>query len=113
MRPICIKLVSGEEVIGLTESNHNDEYINLEDPVKIVHGVDEEGNYGIRFLSFMSYCENSLFTFRQRDVILYMSPTENMIGYYKDYMSRRGDPEGLETDELDIDDFVTQSTTLH
>lgn len=114
MKYICLKLITGEEIIGKTESEHNDEYINIENPVKVTHAVDSQGNHGITFLSFMSYCENTAFTLKPKDVILYLAPTDNMIEYYKDYMSKRGDPsDDDELDEVDIASFNSPSLSIH
>jgi hypothetical protein len=114
MKYICLKLNTGDEIIGETDSEHNDEYINIENPVKITHATDSRGNHGISFISFMSYCENSVFTFKQKDVILYLVPTDSMIEYYKDYMSRRA--EQLDADEVDAAEAViinSPSLSIH
>lgn len=114
MKYICLKLITGEEIIGQTESEHNDEYINIENPVKVTHAVDAHGNHGISFISFMSYCEKSTFTLKPKDVILYLAPTENMVEYYKDYMSRRGDQsDDDELDEVDMDSINSSSLSIH
>lgn len=109
MKCVCLKLVSGEELIGMIEGDH-DEYFNLVEPVKINPGYDTEGNFGLRLFSFMSYCEENLFTFTKKDVMLYSSPTKEMIKYYEDYLSRRT---GLNDEELDIDMQEMQSKSLH
>jgi len=114
MKYICLKLITGEEIIGKTESEHNDEYINIENPVTITHATDAHGNHGISFFAFMSYCENNIFTFRLKDVILYLVPTDSMTSYYKDYMSRRGDPsDDDDVDEVDLNSINSPSLSIH
>ena len=73
----------------MTESDHNDDFINVEEPIKISPGHDDEGNYGLRLTTFMPFVEDTLFTFKRKDVILYCKPTENLIEYYKDYIDKR------------------------
>ena len=109
MKCICLKLVSGEELIGMVDSESEDHF-NITDPVKISPGYDTEGNFGIRLFSFMSYCEENLFTFTKKDVMMYSSPTKEMMKYYQDYLSRRSD---FNDDELDIDMYEVQSKSLH
>ncbi len=114
MKYICLKLITGEEIIGKTESEHNDEYINIENPVKVTHAVDAHGNHGITFLSFMSYCENTAFTLKHKDVILYLAPTDNMVQYYKHYMSKRGDQSDDDNiNETDTDSINSLSLSVH
>ena len=83
----CIIDTTGEEIVGTTESDHDDDLINLDEPIRIVPGLDDEGNYGLRLTTFMPFVEDTLFTFKRKDVILYCKPTENLIEYYKDYIA--------------------------
>lgn len=100
MKYLCIKLITGEELIGTTEFEEGDEFVNLEDPVKISNGYDSEGNFGLRFTHFMSYCEERLFTFKHRDIILYSKPTDGLIKYYNEYFAKSQILEEYDVEEL-------------
>lgn len=112
MKCICLKFVSGEEIIGMLdgEIEGKPEYFNVVDPVKITAGYDTEGNFGIRLHGFMSYCEQSLFTFVSKDVIVYSEPTKQMIEYYQDYLGRKIT---VNNEELDLGMHELQSKSLH
>ena len=109
MNYICIKLVTGEELVGTIESEP-DEYVNIENPIEVSFGFDAEGNYGIKLGMFMSYCEEKLFTFKARDIILYNKPGEKMIRYYEEFLKRYTSPE---EDEPDMDSFSIKSFSIH
>jgi hypothetical protein len=113
MKYICLKISTGEELVGTTESEHNDEVINIEDPIRIVPGHDDEGNYGLRLTTFMPFVEDSLFTFKRKDVILYNKPTENLIEYYKDYIDKRNKAYQQLKDEEEQEAFEARIVVLN
>jgi hypothetical protein len=100
MKYICLKICTGEEIVGLTESDpQTDEFINVEDPVKVNHALDPEGNFGIRFSHFMPFSEERLFTFKRKDVILYSKPTTGLIKYYDEYFKNSHEEDPFEDEE--------------
>lgn len=91
---ICIKLCTGEELIGQTDSDILDDiYINLTDVLQIVADVDE-GYYSLHFAPWMPYTEENLYTFRRRDIITILTPSARLLAKYEEY---------LEPEELEID----------
>ena len=117
MKHLCIKIITGEEIVGMTESDpQTDEYINLEDPVKVSQGYDPEGNFGLRFSHFMPFSEERLFTFKPKDIILYSKPTVGMIRYYDQYMKQSNEiEESLDSETMAdlFDSFHFQSFMKH
>ena len=113
MSYVCIKLVSGEELIGSTDSDQSDEWINIEYPVDISYAHDHEGNYGLKFALFMTYGEEKLFTFRRKDIIVYTKPNQNMIKYYEEFIEKYKSVDYEEDENLDIESFAIKSFSIH
>lgn len=113
MNYICIKLVTGEELVGITESDLNDEFINMESPVEVSSGYDAQGNYGLKFGMFMSYSDEKLFTFKRKDIILYCKPNNSMIRYYEEFINKYKRLDEEEEDEMNIDSFDLKSFSIH
>lgn len=89
MQIYVVKLMNGEEIIGTSEEEiDNDfEYINLSNVYTIQTSYDVSNPNAKTYLSpFMIYCTNELFTFHRRGVILYSSPSEEMIEYYLGFL---------------------------
>lgn len=116
MKHVCIKLVTGEELIGTTESDmESDEYINLDNPFRLSGMYDETGNYGIKITAFMSYSDDTLFTFKPNHVILYTYPTPELVSYYEEIVRKRNNMmDELEDEfEFDMEDIEPTSKLLH
>lgn len=111
MNYILIKLVSGEELMGVSDSEYSDDFINIDTPIEISSSYDAEGNFGLKFAMFMSFSEESLFTFRARDVIVYCKPTQNMIKYYEDFLQRYKTVD--EEDSFDLEPTDFKSLSIH
>lgn len=111
MKHICIKLVTGEELIGTTESDlESTDPVNLDNPFRLTSGFDEIGNYGIKIAAFMSYCDDTLFTFNPKHIILYSYPTPELVSYYEEILKKR-EKLLMESDEFDFDDFEDAEPT--
>jgi len=109
----CLKLMTGETLIGVLESEDTDEYINISSPIQIEYGYDQKGNFGLKFLPFMSYCDTDLFTFKRSHVILILKPTKNTIDYYITYCRVKSTEDIMEDeDEINISDFA-KSFSIH
>ena len=116
MKHVILKLNTGEEVIGKTDSNLElDESINLEDAMNIVYRPDDNGNYIIKLIDFMTCSEERIFTFNKKYVILYCIPSKNVIDYYKSVVSF----DGIKIDDkpkenvIDMQTLVNQKITIH
>lgn len=93
---IVLKLITGEELIGETDSDvMDDHYINLTDVLQIMKDVDED-YYSLYFVPWMPYADENLFTFRRRDCITIVHPNENMIEKYSDFLGPPPDQEHME-----------------
>jgi len=61
VKHICIKLVSGEELIGTTESDLESEtVINIDNPLSIVQ-VQTQSGQALSFVPFMPYSSETLY----------------------------------------------------
>lgn len=86
MKTICFKLISGEEIIAKVDSE-DDEYLNISDPVKLSYEYDFfSGEYGLKFINFMPYSDEMLFTFKRKYIITYIQPSNKMLKYYTRYL---------------------------
>jgi hypothetical protein len=103
---ICLKLVTGETVMGVVESV-NDDYFNIEEPVNISYDYDEDGNFGLKFVPYMSWCDKTLFTFNRRFVIMDAEPKTETIEFYKEFQLVRYE------DEDDDDSGVIDLSSLY
>lgn len=74
MEMIIIKLITGEELIGSTESLSNDDILNLENPMVILYGQNETGDITTRMFPFSMCSSEKLFTFILS--ILYINLTQ-------------------------------------
>jgi hypothetical protein len=83
-RYICLKLITGEVVMGIVESI-NDDYFNLEEPVNLSYDFDKNGNFGLKFIPFMSFCDQNVFTFNRKHVIMDLEPKEETIEFYNEF----------------------------
>ena len=82
---VSLKLITGQELIGLVDSSC-EESISIVNPVEIVHDFDESGYSLVKFVSFMTWVENELFTFNHKHVIMSCNPTKKLIDYYNQYV---------------------------
>lgn len=78
---IAIKLVSGSEVMGYIDSE-DDEYVNIDQPIEVVQSDS------LYLMPFMSYCEESLFTFRRKDIMVISKPSVYTQTLYLTYLSK-------------------------
>jgi hypothetical protein len=86
MKTICFKLITGEEIIAKIDSE-DDQYLNVSDPVKLSYEYDlYTGEYGLKFLNFMPYNDEMLFTFDRKYIITYIQPSDKMLKYYMKYL---------------------------
>ena len=97
---ICLKLITGEVVMGLLESE-NDDYYNLEEPVNLSYDFDQDGNFGLKFIPFMSFCGQKLFTFNRRYIIMALEPKPETIEFYNEFQLFRVE----EDDDTSVIDF--------
>jgi len=103
---ICLKLVTGESIMGLVESI-NDHYFNIEEPVNISFDFDKDGNFGLKFVSYMSWCNKTVFTFNRKFVIMDVEPKPETIEFYKEFQTIEND------DEMDDDSVVVDLSNLY
>lgn len=99
---ICLKLTTGEVVMGLVESI-NDDYFNLEEPVNLSYDFDHDGNFGLKFVPFMSFCDQKVFTFNRKHVIMNSEPKAETIEYYNEFqLVRDSDEDDSDTGVVDL-----------
>ena len=98
---ICLKLITGEAVMGLVESI-NDDYFNIEEPVNISYDFDKDGNFGLKFFPYMAWCDKTVFTFNRKFVIMDIEPKPETIEFYKEFQTVQHDDE-MDDDSGDID----------
>lgn len=105
---VSLKLVSGQEIIGAVDSS-SDESFNLTEPVEIVHDYNEQGYSIVKFIPFMTWVDDELFTFNRKHVIIGCNPTKKLIDYYNQYVKT------LKESEFDnvIDGYDYPSTKKH
>lgn len=96
MRTTCFKLISGEELIAKIDTE-DDQYLTVSDPVTLSYEYDKYGEYGLKFMHFMPYGDEMLFTFRRKDIITYIEPSDKMLKYYTRYL--------ISADEKETDSF--------
>lgn len=99
MNVVCVKLITGLELVGELEGFVDDDYLNLVDPLAINQGFDPDGTMTLMFFPFMPYSQEKLFTFNRKDVMVYCIPNEQLASQYLDYRSRT-DPDPSMIDEL-------------
>lgn len=85
MKTICFKLISGEDIIAKVDSE-DDEYLTVVDPVMLSYEFDMTGEYGLKFMSFMPYGDEMLFTFKRKHIITNIEPSDKMVKYYTKYL---------------------------
>ena len=89
MEYIMLKLISGDEIVGLTEGlDPNDKEYNIYDPHTITWSYDREGNYGMTIFPFFWAGEDRLFTFKAKDVIIATIPNKSLRDYYDQFTSK-------------------------
>ena len=99
---ICLKLVTGEVVMGILESE-NDDYYNIEEPVNLSYDFDRNGNFGLKFVPFMSFCDQTVFTFNRKHVIMALEPKEETIEFYNEFqLVRDFDDEDADSGVVDL-----------
>ena len=115
MKHVILKLNTGEEIIGATNSDLElDENINIENAMNIVYRPDENGNYVIKLIDFMTCSEERLFTFNKKYVILYCIPSKSVIDYYSSVVSTDGIKiSKLQDDVFDMQNLANQKITIH
>lgn len=86
---ILLKLITGEELIGVSESDLNDDVINIDNPAIIIQGLNQNAEYSFKLLRFMPYTTDSLFSFSKKHIILICEPESSIIEYYKDFEKER------------------------
>lgn len=85
MKTICFKLTTGEELIAQVESE-DDEYLNVLDPVVLSQDYNYYGEFGLKFLNFMPYSNDSLFTFKKKYIITHIEPSKKVLQYYTKFL---------------------------
>lgn len=96
MKILCFKLSTGEELIAKVDSE-DDQYLTVVDPVTLAYTYDQYGEYGLKFMHFMPYGDEMVFTFSQRNIITYIEPSDKMLKYYTRYL--------LSSDESESETF--------
>lgn len=108
---ICLKLVTGEVVMGLLESE-NEDYFNLEEPVNLSYDFDQDGNFGLKFVPFMSFCDQKVFTFNRRYIIMAIEPKDETVEFYNEFQLVRDSEDGDESGIVDLSGLFDKKT-LH
>lgn len=80
---LILKISTGEEVIGETESELNSDEVNLENPFLITYEYNEYDTVLTRFRPYMLISDEKLFTFSKKYIIHYSIPSDSSISYYK------------------------------
>lgn len=96
MKTVCFKIITGEELIAKVDTE-DEEYLSVIDPVALSYEYDHNGEYGLKFMHFMPYGEEMLFTFRRKDIITNIEPSDKMLKYYTRYL--------LAAEEKETDNF--------
>lgn len=88
---LILKLVTGEEVIGRSESDPDDELINLEDALVIDYLMDENYQLITQLNPFFINSKEKLFTFTSKHIILSNIPTDEIIRDFEEIHSIRSE----------------------
>ena len=84
----CIKLRTGEEIIGVVDSEC-DEYVTLDEPCIITHGYTGEGLYGLKLAEFMiDYIKDDFISFERKDIMIDTEPNLVMTTFYSKYAEK-------------------------
>lgn len=102
MKIILLKLITGVDIIGQTESDlEQDEIINIENPLEAFQGMSTNGNIYIHYSPFLPHSEEKLFTFKSKDIITYCKPNEYLLNYYNNYLKELENNFGKEVDNIE------------
>ena len=104
---ICLKLVTGEVIMGLVESV-NDEFFNLEEPVNLSYDYDVNGNFSLKFVPYMGFCDQQVFTFNKKYVMMYLNPKQEVVGFYNEFNMSRKLEDDI-SDLFDISEYLDKS----
>ena len=83
---VCLKLTNGDTIIGILDTEC-DEYITIDNPTILEYGYDLEGNLGIKFILYMPYSTETLFTFAQKYVMLKGDVSSRIQEYYDSFIT--------------------------
>lgn len=93
---VCLKLTNGDTIIGMLDTEC-DEYITVDNPTILEYGHDHEGNLGIKFLLYMPYSTETLFTFAQKYVMLKGDVSQRIQDYYESFIMAENEKDGIPT----------------
>lgn len=82
---VCMKLITGETVIGILDSRC-EEGLTIEKPVGVSYDIDHNGNCGIKYVNYMGFSDETLFTFKHRCIILESKASDESIKFYKSFV---------------------------
>lgn len=81
MSVVCLKLMSGEELIG-TLLVEDPNYVEIEEVSAVVMMPGEQGQFRMGLMPFLPYSESVKFTINKRAVVTIFTPSVEMINNY-------------------------------
>lgn len=79
---VCLKLSSGEEVVGKLIERHND-FIQLKDVASIIMMPGgQSGQVGLGLMPFLPYSDDKTFSFYRSFIMVDFDPNTDMLNNY-------------------------------
>lgn len=99
MNYVCLKLTTGEHVVGVLDTTC-EEFITIENPVCLEYGFDNDANLGIKFMLYMPYSDETVYTFQRKYVILESNLSEKIQKYYNAFILKEFGDENIDKAKL-------------
>lgn len=81
MTVVCLKLISGEEVIGTRVDNKDSTYKDLASIV-MMPGQNGVQQVSLGLMPFLPYSDNDEFTFNSHAIVIEHTPNQDLINNY-------------------------------
>lgn len=78
----CIKLSTGEEIIGEVSDTIDGGALNINTPVSIMMVPTQQGQFTVALIPFLPYAETKQFRFQSDNIILVFEPNADMRNEY-------------------------------
>lgn len=104
---LILKMITGEELIGTTESDSNDDdVINLENVYSIIYQMSRDGNIDVKYMPYILSSDEKLFTFTQKHIIHTSIPSNKYIKLYDDMVQ-------YDAESTRQDDYPQKTPSIH